>query len=173
MIKSVKELREEKYASVCKRSGIYKWWFRGTAIDSLLTPLGNVNKEQLLHKKINNVGYYALYFGIAKSCRERLAWHIGQHHNPSSVKSGYLSTLRQTLSALLGCNMTKSEKEVNEFMDDNCYLEWEYTNNREEAHIIESSELCNNYYPLNIQGNKVVPCEIKRKLSQIRKMYKK
>ena len=173
MIKSVKELRDEKFAAVCTQSGIYKWWFRESAIDSLLKPLGNVNNKQLLHKKVKGEVFYALYFGIANNCRERAAWHIAQHHTPSSVKSGYLSTLRRTLSALLEKNMTKSESAVNKFMDENCYWEWEYTTNREKALTIESSELCKNYYPLNIQGNKVVPREIKRKLSQLRKKYQK
>jgi hypothetical protein len=173
MIKSVKALRDERFASVEKKSGVYTWWFKKSCLSNLLKALPTFNISKLQHKKIDNTDYYALYFGIAKSCRERASWHMSQHHSVSSVRSGYLSTLRQTLSALLGKNMTEAEETVNGFIEDNCFWEWQYTTSREEAHDIEAVELGKNLYPLNIQGNKMVPREVSHALSALRKEYKK
>lgn len=173
MIESVKTLRDERFASVEKKSGVYTWWFKKSCLIGLLKELPNINISKLQHKKIDNTDYYALYFGIAKNCRERASWHISQHHSVSFVRSGYLSTLRQTLSALLGKNMTEAEETVNSFIDENCFWEWQYTTSREEAHVIEAEELKKNLYPLNIQGNKMAPREISCALSALRKKYKK
>lgn len=173
MIESVKNLREKRFAPVEKKPGVYTWWFKKSCLNSLLNELPDFNISELQHRKIGNTNYYALYFGIAKNCRERASWHMSQHHSVSSVRSGYLSTLRQTLSALLKKNMTQAEETVNGFIEENCFWEWQYTKSREDAHAIETGELAKNYYPLNIQGNKVVPHEISSTLSALRKKYKK
>jgi hypothetical protein len=46
--------------------------------------------------------YICLYVGVAikESIRARLNWHVNQHHTKNAVKSGFLSTLRKTLSSL-------------------------------------------------------------------------
>ncbi len=100
-------------------------------------------------------------------------WHMTQQHSLSSVQSGYLSMLRQTRSALLGKNMTEAEENVNDFIGENCYWQWEYTNTPEEAEDREQHELRTNYYPMNIQGNKAVPPSIIAKLSDLRQRHKK
>lgn len=173
MIKSVKDLRDERFASIEKKPGVYIWWFKKSCLNNLLKELPDINISNLQHKKIDNTDYFALYFGIAKNCRERAYWHMSQHHSASSVRSGYLSTLRQTLSALLGKNMTKAEETVNVFIEKNCFWEWQYTTSREKANAKEAVELGKNFYPLNIQGNKVVPRKICRALTALRKKYKK
>ena len=72
----------------------------------------------LTNKKIRGVDYYYIYVGIAvkESIRDRLNWHINQHHTISSVKSGILSTLRQTISSLVAGNQF-DEKTTNSLID--------------------------------------------------------
>ena len=48
--------------------------------------------------------------------RSRLDWHVNQINTPYAVKSGFLSTLRQSLAAVLGTEMTDTDG-VNAFMD--------------------------------------------------------
>ena len=172
MIKSVAELTNDNFEKVETCPGVYTWWFRSSCVNRLLMPLGTIEKKRIQPQVIDGEEYCALYFGIAKSCRQRARWHMAQHHSDSSVRSGYLSTLRQTLSALLGKDMTKAEQDVNDFIGKNCYWQWEYTATREEAEKIEHDELSKNYYPLNIQGNKVVPPDIIGTLKGLRKKYK-
>ena len=69
--------------------------------------------------------------------------------------------------------MTKAEETVNVFIEKNCFWEWQYTTSREKANAKEAVELGKNFYPLNIQGNKVVPRKICRALTALRKKYKK
>lgn len=73
---------------------------------------------------------------------------------------------------LLGVDMSKSEDDVNRFIDDNCYWEWGYETNPKE---IESRELSSpdKCYPLNIQGNKTVCEDIIKRLKKLRKTHKK
>ncbi len=173
-IESVAKLIKENFKFVAKRSGVYTWWFRESCVADLLAPLKGVDMDKIQPKTIEDEEYRALYFGIATSCRQRAIWHMrpSPHHNDSSVRSGRLSTLRQTLSALLGKNMTKAEKAVNDFIGKNCYWQWEYTATREEAEDREQHELRTNYYPLNIQGNKTVSPDIIGTLKGLRKKYK-
>lgn len=173
MIKSVKELRKEGFVSVEGRPGVYTWWFRANAVDMLLKPLGKVDKSRLLCKNIKGEKYLALYFGVAKNCCQRAAWHMNQHHTVAAVKSSFLSTLRHTLSALLKKNISLSEEAVNQFMDDNCEWEWQYTASKEEAEEIEKQQLKLKYYPLNIKGNQCVPKEFIKTLKSLRKKYKR
>ena len=170
-IKSIKELRND-LSCVEKKTGCYIWWFDENGKDILLKELPGVDKSRIQRKG----NYYALYYGIAKDCRQRINWHINQKHSISAVKSGYLSTLRQTLSALLGKDMTCSEKDVNNFMDTHCCWSWEYTPSREIAEDIESAELSaqsKNCYPLNIQKNNTVSRDVIQKLSELRKIHRK
>ena len=74
-------------------------------------------------------------------------------------KYGTLSTLRQSLSALLGMDMIYSQDKVNALMDDNCYWEWEYCT---DSKLREKSELNSESkcYPINIQENCTVRKEV-------------
>ncbi|MBO4752077.1 MAG: hypothetical protein J5526_04925 [Bacteroidales bacterium] len=173
MIKAVKELKKEKFASIDHKSGVYIWWFQEDCVNKLLKPIGGGEMSRIQKKIIAGKNYYALYFGIAKDCRQRASWHMAQHHTLPAVRSGFLSTLRRTLSALLNVNMTAAENRVNNFIEENCYWEWSYTNDKKEAEKMEQRELRNNYYPLNIQGNKNVPKEYLSKLKSLRREYKK
>ncbi len=166
--KSIKDLRNN-LSCVEKQPGCYIWWFDKEGTDVLLKQLPDVDKSKIQNKE----DYYALYFGIANNCRERINWHINQKHSYSAVKSGYLSTLRKTLSALLGKDMTKSEKQVNDFMDAHCRWEWKYTPSKKEAEAMGIKELEKNTYPLNIQKNKNVDKAVILKLKELRKRYRK
>lgn len=154
--------------------GIYRWWFQEEGAMMILNQLPNINLDMIPKKKINGILYFALYFGISKNLKERIKWHTCQHHTSSSVNSGFLSTLRQTLSSLLNTDMTKSENVLNRFIEENCYLEWDYTVTHQDAIDKEKQELTTVlYYPLNISNNKSTPKEIIDCVKSLRKKYNK
>ena len=156
------------------RGGVYCWWFKREAAQNLLAKLPLTQKElaKIQEREIEDESYLALYFGISKDMLVRAKWHILQKHSPSAVKYGTLSTLRQTLSALLGVDMSKSKDTVNDFIDSNCYWEYEYKANPK---VIESTELSSidKCYPLNIQENKTVSKKVIKALSTLRKTVRK
>ena len=172
MIESVKKLRRRINAA--DSPVLYKWWFKydGKLFDIFVEH--KVDKEKLEKKVIDGVDYYALYIGIARSCISRFRWHIipSVHHTPSAVKSGVISTLRKTLCALLDLKLLGAEQLVNQYMDDNCFLEWETFHNgisKPGLENIESDSINAGYYPLNIQSNGTVPKEWLRYLKDSRK----
>ena len=174
MRESVKNLRDSKCSTVDNCPGYYFWWFREDCVKKLLAPLPGVDYSRLISDRN---GYVALYVGIVekekRTLRQRALWHICDDHSASKVKAGTLSTLRQTISALLGIDMTKSKQAVNDFMDDNCEWEWFPTKSGEEAKAKEKEELSKHYYPLNIKANKVVNKDTKNALKKLRKDFKK
>lgn len=177
-IESVKKLRTliaQKKNPVCKCPGVYCWWFQKDAAIKLLKAFPKLDLNKLRSRQIDGETYLALYFGISKNLKERIEWHISQQHTPSAVKSGYLSTLRQTLSAVLDIDMSISEQPVNRLMDDNCHWEWECTDSENDAKEREKAELTQSKfcYPLNIQGNKTISKECLKTLKDLRKKYNK
>lgn len=118
---------------------------------------------------------YCIYIGIAEkeSIGNRLDWHVNQEHKQSAIKSGFLSTLRQSLSSLLSHNQ-KNEEATNEFID-NLYIEFfEVTEEAEgELRKIEKEAMEKYLYILNIHGNHHSKVgEIKKKLKELRKAGK-
>ena len=118
---------------------------------------------------------YCIYIGIAEreSIRNRLNWHVNQDHKPSAIKSGYLSTLRQSLSSILSQNQ-KDEEVTNQFID-KLYIEYFEVDEETEGKLreIEKEEMEKHLYILNIQGNHHPKVgEIKKKLRKIRKAGK-
>lgn len=156
------------------RGGVYCWWFKREAAQTLLAKLPLTQEElaKIQAREIEGESYLALYFGISKDMLARAKWHTLQKHSPSAVKHGTLSTLRQTISALLGKDMSQSEGIVNEFINRNCYWEWEYDESYKlrETDELSSTAKC---YPLNIQENKTVTKEVRERLSKLRKQHKK
>lgn len=151
---------------------VYRWWFPEENLQLVSNPFVDINN--LEKTTIGSKVFYALYVGIGVNCRQRFNWHIHQKHTSSSVRSGILSTLRQTLSALLGKEMTESEEDVCRILE-NCYLEWEifpaYTKEKlekEETRLIKKG-----YYPLNIQKNRLVDVNWRKHLITERKKYRK
>jgi hypothetical protein len=171
----LRTLLENKQSTIKRgSSGVYCWWFKKEAAEKLISKLSINNTEQARISKctIDKKEYWALYFGISKDMLGRAEWHILQKHSASAVKYGTLSTLRQTISALLGEDMSQSEGTVNEFIDSNCYWEWEYDESYKlrETDELSSTTKC---YPLNIQENKTVTKEVRKELSKLRKQHKK
>ena len=177
-IESVAELRRliaHRQLPIEKTSGIYRWWFKEAAAKSLVSKIQNATIANCQVRVIKGEKYVALYFGISKDLKGRIKWHICQNHTALAVKSGFLSTLRQTISALLPREMTKSQDSVNKLMDECCYLEWEYTKSEEEAENLETKELSQSQYvyPLNRAKNKTVSKVHLDSLTKLRKEYKK
>ena len=173
----VSELRkrlENRTNSIKKDGGVYCWWFKREVAQTLLNelPLTQDELSKIQRRDIDGEEYWALYFGISRDMLGRAKWHITKKHKPTAVKYGTVSTLRNTLGALLGIDMSDSEKSVNDLMDENCYWEWEYD---KEYKVRETNELLSRdkCYPLNIQENKTVREDVLKKLSKLRSQHKK
>ena len=114
--------------------------------------------ESVIEKEDN---LYCIYVGIAakESIRDRLNWHINQGHAWSAVKSGTLSTLRQSISSIVAKNQ-RAEGETNRFIDK---LKVEYyqkkdgeikNKNTEKELLDKEKSLMEKYlYVLNIKDN--------------------
>ena len=174
MTEYARVLRAKGFACLGNAIGVYCWWFDETAYKKLLGNASGIDCSRLITATYKGKEYYALYFGQAKkkTLAARLKWHICQKHTPSAVKSGALSTLRQTISALLGIDEAKSESAVNQLMDDHCLVEcWSIGLAKIDA--VEHQVINQGYFPLNIQSNKSVSSEWKKFLKSRRKDVKK
>ena len=176
-IDKVSELRkrlENRTSGIEKEGGVYCWWFKREIAQTLLKelPLTQDEFSKIQRREIESEEYWALYFGISRDMLGRAKWHITKKHKPTAVKYGTVSTLRNTLGALCGIDMSKSEKVVNDLMDENCYWEWEYDKEYKvrETNELSSKDKC---YPLNIQENKTVSKEVLITLSRLRSLHKK
>lgn len=177
-VSKVSDLRERKFKCVDKRPGFYRWWFKKETAESLIKNMGKwlTEKDKFLMQNFDGDAYIALYFGISKDMRTRIKWHSSDKHKPSSVSTGFISTLRQTLSALLEIPMTESEDAINNFLDNNCIWEWSYTDTHEMARQVELNTLSPNssyYYPLNVESNHTVHKDALKWLKLQRKEYRR
>ena len=173
----VSELRkrlENRTSGIEKEGGVYCWWFKREIAQTLLKelPLTQDEFSKIQRREIESEEYWALYFGISRDMLGRAKWHITKKHKPTAVKYGTVSTLRNTLGALCGIDISKSEKVVNDLMDENCYWEWEYDKEYKvrETNELSSKDKC---YPLNIQENKTISKEVLITLSRLRSLHKK
>lgn len=147
--------------------GWYKWWAPEHSLRLLLNS-ANVSKDyfevllyHLTSTVIHGENYYYIYVGVAikESIHDRLNWHVNQHHTRSSVESGFLSTLRQTISSLISGNQY-DEVSTNTFIDSLVieYYAIELPIKSGEAkdviECIEKRELNSNALPLNLKDNK-------------------
>lgn len=147
--------------------GWYRWWAPKEILASLLNSsyIHNQYLESIIPylttKKINGITYYYIYTGIAvkESIRSRLNWHINQHHGKSSVESGFLSTLRQSISSLIAGNQY-DEVSTNHLID-TLLVEYFPVNMqiksleaKLEIEKIEKQEIANHTLPLNLKDNK-------------------
>lgn len=175
MENKVSELRNNKFRSIEKRPGFYRWWFKEDVAFTLIQEMNRwlPEKDRFLIKDFCGEKYIALYIGISKDMKGRIKWHTCQKHTFSNVNRGFLSTLRQTLSALLKIQMSVSYEEVNRLIDDNCIWEWSYSNSFEDAHQVELQVLSQNYcYPLNVKDNKTICKDALNWLKQQRAKYR-
>lgn len=171
LVKAVKQ-QDPRFTSIPKEAGVYRWWFPKKLAIQLLHSIPEVDTDRICKKRINQEEYWCLYFGIAKDLRQRIRWHACQKHTASAVKHGILSTLRQSISALLKMDQTTSTDRVSEVLE-LCYWDWLPQESKKEALKIEESELSEGYYPINIQGNKSISPIVLSKLKELRKEYKK
>ncbi len=168
----LKQQIQQKKCVVPKSPGVYRWWFNEGDARLLMKPFGNaICWDKINMRGIEGNQYYALYVGISMDLLGRIKWHATQKHSASTVKSGYLSTLRQSVSSLLGIDQSMSEKCVTAILE-RCYWEWEAIQNPE---VWEKKELQqpDYYYPINLQNNQSFPKQLQKGLSRLRKCHKK
>jgi len=180
-----RELRNEELLKNVsdKMPGWYNWWAKDNEIKNILES-ENLSKKyycefkDYLTKGIGELNdYYCIYTGVAikDSIRSRLDWHICQTHTLSLVKSGFLSTFRQSISSLISGNQM-DEYNTNLFIDKLKieYYSIEYTIGNEKAkYFLDKNEkniMANNFLILNIQGNKKK--ELQEFLSDLKKARK-
>jgi hypothetical protein len=91
---------------------------------------------------------------MANNLAERVEWHAAQKLTLKSLQSGFLSTFRFTLLALNDFDYLGGSSQIDDFFD-SLSISWQAASSRDEAEVLERSELQGTYhYPLNIQGNK-------------------
>ncbi len=160
-----------------QKPGYYKWWAKKGELETILKAL-NVKLKDIVNAIEKNGDLYCIYVGIAakESIRDRLNWHINQGHSWSAVKSGTLSTLRQSISSVVAKNQ-RAEDETNSFIDKlkvEYYLkkdgEIKTKNTEKELLNIEKSLMEKNLYVLNIKDNEhQIAKKTKEPLSNLRK----
>ena len=141
--------------------GYYKWWAKGRELQTILNKLG-ISFSEIETSLERDGDFYCIYVGVAikESIRKRLNWHINQVNKSSNVKSGTLSTLRQTISSIVGENMLDNQA-TNDFID-KLVVEFHPVDlpiksqlAKEYIHKIESNLLSGeHFYVLNIQENR-------------------
>ncbi|MGB3946615.1 MAG: hypothetical protein WBM13_01405 [Bacteroidia bacterium] len=148
-------------------SGVYYWYIKTKSFKKIFPELPDFiknNPKQLTKDQ----EYVLVYVGIANNLRERLLWHLDQKHTLSAIRSGFLSTLRQSLSAIAFATMANCDKELNDFFEKNLLVKWvEHSSPRDE----EKKLLIKYILPLNIQGNKRE--ELKESILELRRLRKK
>lgn len=166
MMKKVAEIRSENI-KITRESIVYFWWFKINCFEQLLGSLNeeiNHNKIKLL--EIGNDNYGLLYIGKGKNGHERLInYHIhdSQNFHGKGVQNGRLSSLRQTICGLLELPMSTSKTFINEFMNENCLVDY-YVCDINQLDIIEHKEIRGNYLPLNYQNTKDILSEKHRRI---------
>ena len=181
LVDTVANLRKNGFRGLNNEKGIYCWWFDEEITKSFIEVL---NEGVVLYRQISLYNlrsctfegkeYYALYVGSAsrESIKKRLDWHICQDHTASAIKSGFLSTLRHTITALLGIEASKGEAAVNQLMDEHCVVEcWEIPQDKIEDY--EKNAIIEGACLLNIQNNNQFNDQIKNRISELRKMTNK
>lgn len=175
-------LRDSRYLKQISndRPGYYKWWAKKEDVEIILKKLDvDVRFEDVetdIEKK-EGLDLYCIYIGIAvnESIRNRLNWHVNQRHTSSAINSGFLSTLRQSLSSILSHNQM-NEEITNQFID-KLYIEYFIDENgirspkaKEKIREIEKEAMKKHLYILNIQGNNHSKArKIKKILRKLRK----
>ena len=143
------------------RPGWYRWWAPELALKYLLGEAYNDILHVLTKGEGELDGLCCIYVGVAikESLRKRLNWHINQKHADSNIKSGALSTLRQTISSLVGKSQG-DERATNDLIDlltVECFpVDLKIKSDEAKAKIksIEDQEIDRNALPLNIRGNR-------------------
>lgn len=163
------------------KPGYYRWWAKKPEFDLILSAL-DIDYDDIVEEVLETDGMYSIYVGIAakESIRNRINWHINDIHSASRVKTGTLSTLRQSISSIVSHN--QYDKESTDKFIDKLSVEVfpiDYQIKSEEAiqelDKIEKTLLSENLYVLNIRDNDYseMARQIRRRLSKIRSESKK
>ena len=142
------------------KPGWYRWWAPKPALDELLGQYKGYG-DLLPHLTCKDE-QYLIYVGIAvrESILARLRWHIipTVPQTLPNVRSGRLSTLRQSISSLVGRDQLDTQATDN--LIDQLTVEYfpcpHPIGSQEAKDFIEECELKeleNNAVPLNIQNN--------------------
>ena len=108
---------KEHLKEISNLTGYYKWWAAQSELNVILKAL-NIQFSDIEKALEIKDGLYCIYVGIAvkESVRARLDWHVNDHHTINAVRSGALSTFRQSLSSVLFSDQSK-EQDTNSFID--------------------------------------------------------
>ena len=162
------------------KPGWYRWWAPEEALMLLLGDHYHVLSPHLTKGQGKLAGLSCVYVGVAvkESIRSRLDWHVNQKHTHSCIKCGALSTLRQTISSLVG-HSQGDETATNRLIDQ---LMIEYfpvdmpLRSREAKEFVdqaENGEMHAKVLPLNIRHNhQPAIAEFKKSLKAARKAAK-
>lgn len=147
---------KESLSAITTSPGLYRWWAKLDSIERLLSSkyLGKDYTGLIKHLTTGTdelKSYHLIYVGISKNLRMRLGWHVNQRHRDSSVKSGYLSTFRQTLSSLLSKNQY-DEKTTDKFID-GLVIEYQENPSHKKVEVMEQEQIQEHHLPLNLRGN--------------------
>ena len=158
---------EIRSMDIPKVGGIYFWWVNSEAAAVIDNLSPNTQMGMCQKRNINGEEYSLVYVGLAKNLSSRVKdWHIKQKHSDSAVRSGFISTLRHTIAAILGQNLYAQEA-INNFQNKYMLVGFIETEDYkvEELKFIGSCSL-----PLNIRDNKVHP--FYKELKALRKISK-
>lgn len=168
---AVRELRMNSWKSVPTQCGVYWWYFPETFVEEF----GVFDHCTCARDEFESLpsGELLLYVGVAKSLRQRTAWHAEQRLTQSSLRSGFLSTFRLSLLALCDFPYATAESYINEVFDE-LRVRWRSCENRTEADEIERQVIGSNTpLPINLRDNHDPRTEsFRTRLSQLRKTYK-
>lgn len=155
---TVRDIRT-KNIIITKQPIVYYWWFKVDCFQNLLSRLNSeIDLKKLVIKKYDNQDYGLLYIGKGINGHDRLIkyhMHDSQNFHSTGVQNGRLSSLRQTLCGLLQLPMSTSKEMINNFMDENCAIEFEVCD-ANELDRCEYEKISKNYLPLNYQNTKGV-----------------
>lgn len=158
-------------------AGWYKFWAKRKIVELWLNDFPEL-LEKLTKKEFFGETYYYVYVGITRneSVADRLNWHINQQNTYQHIIVGTLSTLRQSVAALmyLQGRAPYSNKATEEVLGDMVVEFDPFFEIRDAAGVakveeIERNEMADNVLILNIKGNYSKECaEFKKFLKRAR-----
>ena len=168
----IERLRASDWMEIPNGPGVYWWYFPQRHLE-LFGIAHHCDADGLRLRRARS-GRLCLYVGIAKSLRKRIKWHAAQPLRQSTLRSGWLSTLRFSLLALGKLNYNSGDAAINRLMDE-LSVSWASTQGKPEADLIEASELRGGFhFPLNIRDNhRLETARFVEHLQELRRVYRK
>jgi hypothetical protein len=143
-------LRANLWRDLPHSPGVYWWYFPKQYVE--LLRIAEFCQIDRLNMRRAKDGKFCLYHGMTKSLCQRVKWHATQELTLVALQCGILSTFRFTLLALNRFDYRTAGEDIGRFMD-NLDLIWMPTETIAEATLIETAELGEFDFPLNIQNN--------------------